>query len=87
MYTKARELGGKVSGEHGIGFAKKVYLETDLGETRMQLLKGIKKVEIYDEGDNEWKLDQGDGTQVAIATGAGGGATAYDDIADPDHSR
>ncbi|EOD00877.1 FAD-binding oxidoreductase [Caldisalinibacter kiritimatiensis] len=43
MYDKAEELGGQVSGEHGIGFAKKPYLEKSLGNLRMQLLKNIKQ--------------------------------------------
>ncbi|MTI65782.1 MAG: FAD-binding oxidoreductase [Firmicutes bacterium] len=43
MYTKANELGGKVSGEHGIGYAKKKYLEKSLGKEGMNILKNIKK--------------------------------------------
>ncbi len=42
MYEKARELNGQVSGEHGIGFAKKPYLEVDKGSIGMNLLKNIK---------------------------------------------
>lgn len=42
MYSKARELGGKVSGEHGIGYAKKPYLEECMGNRGMELLKNIK---------------------------------------------
>lgn len=42
MYSKARTLGGKVSGEHGIGFAKKQYLEECMGESGMSLLRNIK---------------------------------------------
>ena len=42
MYSKARELGGKVSGEHGIGYAKKPYLEESMGSRGMDLLKNIK---------------------------------------------
>jgi len=44
MYSKARSLGGQVSGEHGIGFAKKEFLRESLGETVMGLMKGIKGV-------------------------------------------
>ncbi len=44
MYDKAFSFGGLVSGEHGIGYAKKAYLETQLGETQMKLLRGIKQV-------------------------------------------
>ncbi len=42
MYQKAFELGGKVSGEHGIGYAKKSYLKEQVGPTQIQLMKGIK---------------------------------------------
>lgn len=42
MYTKANEIGGQVSGEHGIGFAKKGYLKQSLGDTQIALMRGIK---------------------------------------------
>jgi len=42
MYEKSRELGGKVSGEHGIGYAKLPFLKESMGENGMSLLKGIK---------------------------------------------
>lgn len=44
LYAKAKEVKGLVSGEHGIGFAKKKYLENILGETQVALMKGIKNV-------------------------------------------
>ena len=44
MYEKAAEFGGKVSGEHGIGFAKKEYLKASLCSTELELMKGIKSV-------------------------------------------
>ena len=44
MYDKAHELGGLVSGEHGIGYAKKDYLRRRYGETPIALMQGIKKV-------------------------------------------
>lgn len=44
MYVRAQELGGLVSGEHGIGFAKRPYLSRQLGGTQMSLMAGIKKV-------------------------------------------
>ena len=44
LYAKARELGGQVSGEHGIGYAKKEYLRQQLGDNQMNLMRGIKKV-------------------------------------------
>lgn len=43
MYSKANELGGMVSGEHGIGYAKKPFLQESMGEDTMELLKNIKK--------------------------------------------
>ena len=42
MYTKAAELKGQVSGEHGIGFAKKGYMAAQLGEAEMELMRRIK---------------------------------------------
>ena len=47
MYEKAVELGGLVSGEHGIGYAKKEYLRRQYGKTPIALMQGIKKV--FDE--------------------------------------
>ena len=44
IYQKARKLGGQVSGEHGIGFAKKPYLKESLPEASLRLMNGIKKV-------------------------------------------
>lgn len=44
MYNKAEELGGLVSGEHGIGYAKKEFLKKQYGETPISLMQGIKKV-------------------------------------------
>ena len=47
MYNKAEELGGLISGEHGIGYAKKNYLRNQLGDIPISIMKGIKKV--FDE--------------------------------------
>jgi len=44
LYDKAKEMGGLVSGEHGIGRVKMEYLEETLGETSINLMFGIKKV-------------------------------------------
>ncbi|MBU1020191.1 MAG: 2-hydroxy-acid oxidase, partial [Firmicutes bacterium] len=44
MYQKAFSFGGLVSGEHGIGFAKKQYLVDQVGEEQINLMKNIKKV-------------------------------------------
>lgn len=42
MYVKARTLRGQVSGEHGIGFAKKPYLNESLSLECVELMKRIK---------------------------------------------
>jgi len=44
LYARAKELGGQVSGEHGIGFAKKNFLADSLGEKTIDLMCGIKQV-------------------------------------------
>lgn len=44
MYEKAVELGGLVSGEHGIGYAKKEFLRRQYGQTPIVLMQGIKQV-------------------------------------------
>ena len=44
MYARANEVGGLVSGEHGIGYAKKGYMRQQLGNTQVELMNGIKKV-------------------------------------------
>lgn len=44
MYAKAVELGGLVSGEHGIGYAKKKYMRRQYGESQIALMQGIKQV-------------------------------------------
>ncbi|MBE5769988.1 MAG: FAD-binding protein [Clostridiales bacterium] len=42
LYFAARELGGEVSGEHGIGHAKREFLHQSMGETQVRLMRGIK---------------------------------------------
>ena len=44
LYAKAAELGGKVSGEHGIGFAKKPYLSEASSSAEKRLMAGLKAV-------------------------------------------
>ncbi|MGE5561619.1 MAG: FAD-binding oxidoreductase [Chloroflexota bacterium] len=44
LYARGRELGGQVSGEHGIGYAKRTYLSESIGMTQLQLMRGIKAV-------------------------------------------
>lgn len=42
-YDKCHALNGQVSGEHGIGFAKKDYLRESVGDTAIALMAGIKQ--------------------------------------------
>lgn len=44
MYAFANELGGAVSGEHGIGYAKKKYLNRSLSSETMMLMVGLKRL-------------------------------------------
>ncbi len=44
MYDKAFTMGGLLSGEHGVGYAKREYLVKQIGETQLELMKGIKKL-------------------------------------------
>ncbi len=48
LYREAELLGGEVSGEHGVGHAKRAYLAQSLGETQLALMRGIKAV--FDPG-------------------------------------
>lgn len=43
-YAKGKELGGLISGEHGIGSGKVRFLEADQGPVVMNLMRQIKKV-------------------------------------------
>ena len=43
MYKKAGEFGGQVSGEHGIGYAKRPYLAERLGEAQIDLMRRVKE--------------------------------------------
>jgi glycolate oxidase len=42
LYAKSRELGGQVSGEHGVGFAKRTYLAEAISPETAALMRGIK---------------------------------------------
>ncbi len=44
LYARAREYHGMVSGEHGIGYAKKEYLALQIGERQLELMHAIKAV-------------------------------------------
>ena len=42
LYAAARRMDGEVSGEHGIGHAKRAFLQESVGETQVELMRGIK---------------------------------------------
>lgn len=44
LYKKAREVDGNMSGEHGIGYARKDYFEQFYGKDYVELLTRIKHV-------------------------------------------
>ncbi|MFW5808435.1 MAG: FAD-linked oxidase C-terminal domain-containing protein, partial [Spirochaetota bacterium] len=44
LYNEAITHGGQISGEHGIGFTKKEFLERALGKNEYHLMKEIKQV-------------------------------------------
>ncbi|MEG2253373.1 MAG: FAD-linked oxidase C-terminal domain-containing protein, partial [Clostridia bacterium] len=42
LYDAAKALGGEVSGEHGVGHAKRSFLAQSIGEMQIKLMRGIK---------------------------------------------
>jgi glycolate oxidase len=44
IFIRVVELGGTLSGEHGIGIAKRPYMSLAMGEVNLNLMRGIKKV-------------------------------------------
>ncbi len=40
----SHEMGGTASGEHGLGYTKRHYLEREVGPKQVEIMKGIKKV-------------------------------------------
>lgn len=44
MYAKSREIGGHISGEHGIGYAKKEFLRENIHPKNLEIFRGIKSV-------------------------------------------
>jgi len=44
LYKEAAAMGGVISGEHGIGCAKKKYLPICIDEEQMRLMKEIKRI-------------------------------------------
>ena len=44
IFKATLELGGTISGEHGIGITKSKYIVDELGATGMEVIRRIKKV-------------------------------------------
>jgi glycolate oxidase len=44
LFVAAMELGGTLTGEHGVGVLKKRWLENELGPQSLELQRGIKSV-------------------------------------------
>ena len=44
LFTLVKELGGTISGEHGIGLIQKEYMGIMFGTTQLEIMRGIKKV-------------------------------------------
>ncbi len=44
IFKLTLELGGTISGEHGIGITKSPYLRMEIGEREIELMKGIKRL-------------------------------------------
>ncbi len=42
VFSLTVEMGGTISGEHGVGLSKKPYLSMELGEDQIKLMKGLK---------------------------------------------
>ncbi|MCP4673047.1 MAG: FAD-binding protein [Desulfobacula sp.] len=44
LFNATLDLGGTITGEHGVGITKMKYLPQEIGTTQIELMKGIKKV-------------------------------------------
>jgi len=44
LFQLVHELGGTISGEHGVGLIQKSYMDIVFNETQLELMRGIKKV-------------------------------------------
>ncbi|MEY4593682.1 MAG: hypothetical protein RIQ47_92, partial [Bacteroidota bacterium] len=42
IFTLCVQLGGTISGEHGIGYVQKQYMDIPFNNVQLQLMKGIK---------------------------------------------
>ncbi|RPI58371.1 MAG: glycolate oxidase subunit GlcD, partial [Chloroflexi bacterium] len=43
LFRVAVELGGTLSGEHGVGTLKKPYLESDIGPIAMDVMRSVRR--------------------------------------------
>ena len=43
IFDRALALGGTITGEHGVGLAKKPFLKDAVGELNLEVMKRIKK--------------------------------------------
>ncbi len=80
LYKKATEVGGLVSGEHGIGLGKIRFLEESIGKKNMELMYGIKKVFdpnlILNPGKVSYELGEEEAREADIPALKGGSAAA-----------
>ncbi len=44
LFRETLRLGGTITGEHGVGITKKRFLSDEIGETQIELMRGIKTV-------------------------------------------
>ena len=56
LFKKTIELGGTITGEHGVGITKKKYLTWEVGKTELDIMKGIKQVFDPDDILNPGKI-------------------------------
>ena len=42
VFARAVELGGTITGEHGVGLAKKAYLPRQIGPVGLEIIKRVK---------------------------------------------
>jgi len=43
IFARAIELGGTITGEHGVGLAKKAWLPKQMGDSSYELMRQVKK--------------------------------------------
>ena len=70
IFAKAIELGGTITGEHGVGAMKAPYLEMKLGKEGIAAMQGIKQAfdpnnimnpeNVCERHSKEWRLSDDD---------------------------